>query len=293
MKLNINISETSLSIFKISGLPPTVIFTVIIGQDFKVTCYNYSKLTSVRHLLGFSAKLEKYSQLNKIIESINKLSPDLNSELISCSKFLADVTDVNDTNAEQNLKIRFLCDQMELSTFEKHGARYPSHTMRESINLYLRSRNAYDALRYLLVLPHERTIKNYFGKLGSADSVAECSTVTRNVFEKLEGVERHCKILVDEIHIKPGIQYQGGHLIGFSADQPDKAAKSVLALMIAPLMGKPAFVARLIPIFSLNAEFLYDQINQLTKIIHEANGFVYLVMTDNLKCNQSTFSLFH
>ena len=64
-------------------------------ESFKVTCYNYSKLTSVRHFLGFSAKLERYLQFNKIIEYLNGLSPDLNSALILCSNLLSDVNDIS------------------------------------------------------------------------------------------------------------------------------------------------------------------------------------------------------
>ena len=48
-------------------------------------------------------------------------------------------------------------------------------------------------------------------------------------------------------------------------------------------MGKPAFIARLIPVFSLPADLLYEQINMLIKIIHDANGVVYSVMSDNLR----------
>ena len=95
------------------------------------------------------------------------------------------------------------------------------------------------------------------------------------------------------MHIKPGVQLQGGHLIGFAADEPEKLAKTVLALMISPSMGKPSFVARLIPVYSLKADFLYDQIMLLLKIIHDASGYVYMVMSDNLKTNQSMFSKFH
>ena len=149
---------------------------------------------------------------------MNGLSPDLNSELISCSNFLSDVNDIIDeVAAGKSRKIKFLCEQMKLNTFEKHGERYANHTTREAINLYQRSRNAYNAARDLLVLPHGKTIKKYFGKLGSPDSLTECPSVVEKVFEKLVGMERCSKIIVDEIHIKPGVHYQGGHLIGFSA----------------------------------------------------------------------------
>ena len=44
--------------------------------------------------------------------------------------------------------------------------------------------------------------------------------------------------------------------------------------------------------FSLKADLIFDQIMQLMEIIHNATGTVYLVMCDNIKCNQSMFSMF-
>ena len=93
--------------------------------------------------------------------------------------------------------------------------------------------------------------------------------------------------------MKPGAQYQGGHIIGYAEDEPSKIAKTVLALMIFTQMGKPAFVARLIPVYSLTAEFLFDQVSKLIEIIHENSGFVYMAMNDNLRADQKMFSIFH
>ena len=106
-------------------------------------------------------------------------------------------------------------------------------------------------------------------------------------------MERHCKILADEIHIKPGVQYQGRLTFGYSVDQPNKPAKTVLALMVCTLMVKPAFVARLIPTFLLKADFLYEQVSLLIKIVHDASAFVFLFMSGNLRANQKMFSSFH
>ena len=41
-------------------------------------------------------------------------------------------------------------------------------------------------------------------------------------------------------------------------------------------MGQPAFVVRLITMFSLKADFLFDQINHLMITIHDATGIIYL-----------------
>ena len=38
---------------------------------------------------------------------------------------------------------------------------------------------------------------------------------------------------------------------------------------------------------------MFDQLCQLLKIIHDCSGYVYLVMTDNFRVNQSLFSKMH
>ena len=47
-------------------------------------------------------------------------------------------------------------------------------------------------------------IKSYFGMLGPAGSLPEFSTVIKNAYEDLQGTEKYCKVLADEIHIKQG-----------------------------------------------------------------------------------------
>ena len=292
-KLNYNINEenSQLSIYKISPQPPSIVFSIIISKDFSVVCYNCSERISVRNFLGFSAKLQFYSQIEKIVDHMNKLEPNLNCELSSCSSFLSKLCGMSEEGSKKCQRVKFLCNQLEMNSNDRQS--YSSDTMREAMSIFLRGRGAYEAVRELLIFPHKRTIKRFFGKLGTRGSIDECTAVIRTVFEKLKSTQKHCKILLDEIHIKPGVQYQGGHLFGFSVDKPDRPAKTILALMVAPLLGVPAFVARLIPIFSLTAELQYEQVNLLLKIVHACDGYVFLVMNDSLKSNQKMFSLFH
>ena len=58
------------------------------------------------------------------------------------------------------------------------------------------------------------------------------------------------------------------------------------------MYGGPAFMARLIPMFSLQASLLFGQIRKLIEIIHTAGGFVFLVMCDDLRTNQCTYNMF-
>ena len=183
--------------------------------------------------------------------------------------------------------------QLTLNSHEPNGRRYNSNDFKTAIELYLRSRSAYRELRIKFVLPHPKRIKSLFEVMDTVGSVNECRETTDIVFKKLVGIQKYCKILVDEVHIKPSVRYQGNHLIGYSADTPDKPARTMLALTICPLMHGESFIARIIPVYSLTAGLLFDQIEKFIKIIHEIGGIVFLVMPDNLRANVSCFSKFH
>ena len=58
-------------------------------------------------------------------------------------------------------------------------------------------------------------------------------------------------------------------MIGFAADiDYPCVAKTVLVIMINPSMGAPAFVARLLPVFSLKTECLTNQINIVMNVMY-------------------------
>ena len=153
----------------------------------------------------------------------------------------------------------------------------------------LRSRSAYKVLRDYLILPCDKTLKSYFGKLGTAGSSEECQTVVKNVFSGIEATKKFCFITADEIYVKAAVRYRAGYIIGLGVDQDP--AKTVLAFMINFLYNTPAFIARLIPVTTLKYEFLMEQRMILIQIIHGAGGFIFLVMTDNLSVNQKLFKL--
>ena len=96
--------------------------------------------------------------------------------------------------------------------------------MENAISLYLRSRNCYNALREYLSLPHPNTIRNYFGTIDSPRALSDCENTIKSVFSSLNDKQKYCKIIFDEIHVKPAVRYQGKHIIRYSHD-PSKPAR--------------------------------------------------------------------
>ena len=164
--------------------------------------------------------------------------------------------------------------------------------MKTAISLYLRSRNCYQALKEYLDLPHQNTIESYFGTLDTPGSVTDCRNTIPTVFNKLSGKEKYCKVLLDKIHEKPAVRYQGNHIIGSSHDEPTKAARAILPIMIAPMMVAPAFVCRLIPLYSLKRNLILEQTKIVITIIHQNGGCTFALMADSLRADQACLNLY-
>ena len=197
------------------------------------------------------------------------------------SQFPKKVREICDTVSDeyQKRRILFLARQLELCVYSENGRRYLPSDFKSAIELFIRSRNCYKALKDFLVLPHPKTIKSLFGKLSDPGSIQECQEIVKNV-------------LLDEVYLKPSVRYCGDHIIGQAVDV-NKPARTMLALMVCPFYGAPAFVARIIPIFSICADLIYQQIITLVKIIHDSSGFVFLIMNDNHRANVKFFNMLH
>ena len=288
--------DDSIQLHEISDkIPPTLLFSIIIYNNFTVDCYKDGYYIPVRDLLGFSAKLEKYSQLPGIIERVRTFQLSTADIAKTFGSNLQTLIENSENDEELTRRVLFLAEQLKAVSTKPTGQRYSEMpiSFRCAVTLFLRSRNCYNELRKLLNLPTPKTIKSCFGKLGTPGSIDECQRTANKAFSMLEGNQLDTKIMVDEIHIAPSIRYRGDHLIGSSVDQPDKAAKTVLRLLVETMFGGPSFMGRLLPVYSIDSEILFDQIQKMMAIIHNAGGFVFLVLNDNLRANQKTFKLFH
>ena len=219
-----------------------------------------------------------------IVSRVSNYENDIQSDISQAGAHFSKILEQSVLQEGAEKKIRFLCSQMMLTGKNPGEHRYDATIVRDSLKIYLRSRSAYKALRDFLVLPCDKVLKSYFGKLGTAGSSNECLKVVGNVFSELAETERFCYISADEIYVKAAVRYRGGgQIIGLGVDQdPPKPAKTILALMINFLYKIPAFIARLIAVTSLKAELLEEQLILLIHIIHNIGGYVFLTMTDNL-----------
>ena len=108
--------------------------------------------------------------------------------------------------------------------------------------------------------------------------------------QNLKNQKNTAKYIIDEVHNKSPIRYVGNHNAGYGSDHM-KPAKTMLCLMVCLLFGAHAFGARIIPMYSISGHFIYEQVLTLITILHNSFGYVFLVMTDNLKANITFFRI--
>ena len=62
--------------------------------------------------------------------------------------------------------------------------------------------------------------------------------------------------------------------------------------MIAPMMGAPAFVCCLIPVYSLKYDLILEKTQKRITLIHQNGDYTFLLMADSLRVNQARFTLY-
>ena len=157
------------------------------------------------------------------------------------------------------------------------------------LDLLLNDKRPYQGIRKLLTLPNPRTLQIHFGGIGTVGGYNDAREILISVMQKFSNLQKKFCLLFDEVYIKPSIRYRSGHLIGQAEDNPDQAARTVLALMVKPLMSNESFVIRLVPVFSLNADFLIDILQKTALLVQECGAQVFALICDNASCFRKAY----
>ena len=138
----IMITANELELVKLSDDPLMIEFLIFIDRDFKVKAFRGSTRFNIRAMIdSFHYKLTSYSQLNDIICPLN-----IQNDLKHVGEHFTKLA--NDTNFDnkEKKKIAFLCNQMILHGKESGGRKYNANDIRDALEIFLLSRNAYRAL---------------------------------------------------------------------------------------------------------------------------------------------------
>ena len=90
-------------------------------------------------------------------------------------------------------------------------------------------------------------------------------------------------IMADEVYVESTLYYHGVKVFG----NPNKLARTVLGIMIKCLFGCPEFLAKMIPVCDLNADFQYEQMSTIMKYLTESGANVVAIISDGNRVNKN------
>ena len=97
---------------------------------------------------------------------------------------------------------------------------------------------------------------------------------------------------MDEVYVKPSLQYHGGHVFGKAENNPDALANTLLSIIVKCINAGPKFLIKMIPVSKLTSTFLYEQVCATLDIINSSFGIIIAIIADNNRTNQAFFKLF-
>ena len=165
---------------------------------------------------------------------------------------------------------------------------YNTETIVRAFENYATSRSCYEKLRKDYKLPSTKTLRNLTSKV----SKIQDEKFVTGIFSSIEERQRSCIILVDEVYVKPSLQYHGGHVFGKAENNPDVLANTLLSTMVKCMNGGPKFLIKRIPVSKLTSTFLHEQVCAILDILNSSFGKVIAIIADNNRTNQAFFKLF-
>ncbi|PAA55607.1 hypothetical protein BOX15_Mlig002392g6 [Macrostomum lignano] len=251
---------------------------IFVSPNFLIRAFKLHTPISVRDLLGFQPTLKRWSQLDAVVVWCKNSDANPQREV---EAFVSRISDDIDSDSDLDPSLQFLIRQLSLTLVNRNNRCYDISLVRQSALLYLISSSAYSYLRKLLPLPHPRTLQLQLAGTGEVGTETDAADVIQSVFASLSGAQRTCVIMFDEMYIQPSVRYRCRHLLGRAVDDPDQVARTILAIMVKPLLGGKPFVVRLLPTYILSAEFLQKCISQCIKAINNNGGRVIALISDN------------
>ena len=139
-------------------------------------------------------------------------------------------------------------------------------------------------------LPSTKTLRNLTSKV----SKIQDEKFVTGIFSSIEERQRSCIILVDEVYVKPSLQYHGGHVFGKAENNPDALANTLLSIMVKCMNGGIKFLIKMIPVSKLTSTFLHEQVCAILDILinYLSFGKVIVIIADNNRTNQTFLKLF-
>ncbi|KFM76813.1 Transposable element P transposase, partial [Stegodyphus mimosarum] len=163
---------------------------------------------------------------------------------------------------------------------------------------YLLSPQAYKFVRQSgnLILPHPSTIHKISSKL-NVNPQKEADDMLFLAYAKqkacyLKEHELYVSLMMDEIHIRPFLDYKSGDIVGIG-QEVDNLASSAHVFMIQSILCSFKDVVHILPSKKMTAEVLFTVLKKVIVGLEGIGFKVIVVVSDNNSINRRCISLFN
>ena len=174
---------------------------------------------------------------------------------------------------------------VSLGTTKVGTLKYSSEIIVRAFEYLATSRTLYNRLRKDFGLPGLATLNRLSSKVNNSSDY----TFISNVFTGLDQRQKQFILLLDEVYVKPLLTYHGGMLFGKAVNNPEHLATTVLGFMLVSPFGGPSFLVKMLPVWRLDANFMFEQPQLPLAHIKNAGGSTICIICDNNRVNQAFF----
>lgn len=193
-------------------------------------------------------------------------------------------------NEHENL-IHLFLDQIE--NLLSNRRRYSHHTKKFAFCIFAYSPKAYQALCKYLLLPSEKYVRRMENDLNVDPSKEQNNDkYLRKRLQTIPDTPAHRTVLIaiDEMYIEPGLTRQGNNNTGYAENDPDKLAKTVLAIMIICPFDTWREIYCYVAVSSLSEVMLEKILLNVIRRLQVIHGLCVLgVVSDGLSTNVTLF----
>lgn len=231
-------------------------------------------------------------QLDQIITLSEKfLKGEEHNTLVADT--ICNLLDLLKVNEDKLKTIDFLKTQIHLCVQSKGHHKFDSEIMIISSMVLFISPHAYKFLRSfgIIVLPHPNTLKNLCSNVNVDPNSSDFLSYIKVKRNSLQSHESYVTLMLDEIHIKPYMDYKGGNLVG-SAYDSQNLASTAHVFMIQSLLSPFKDVVHILPANKMDALKLFEILEKVVLGLQSSGFQVVAIVTDNNKINNKAVSNF-
>lgn len=296
------IKENNVSFINIQFTPhPVIVSSVVLEKDLRLSVYVHGTKINTKADSQFKETIYNFNDLESTLLNAEKLikipqSEISASETMNCLNFVCDILNVL-THVPEDKKdaISFIAEQFKLLCMKRK--QYTSSSMIFACLIHSLSPVAYKFLRDsgYLVLPHPTTLRKVMSTYGFSPAAEQDSNnflaYIKEKYRTIQPEEKHVNLTMDEIHLKPMLDYKGGNIVG-AASNSDTLATGAYTFMVGSLLSSFEEVAHILPINNITGEQLHAVLKRVLVGLEEIGFKVLCVLSDNHSVNRKAVAIF-